>query len=311
MNRSEKLKSKEENKVVERGLKLVPILISIVALLYTFISDWHQNLKFEKQNLKVDSLNYILNSLKYKPVLEFSQSPWIIRPQLLLDSLPIPPVLVDSVNKRLILKHGISIDSAKRYLESVKNIKADSAGTFLIHSFSFLTKFYLKNTGNSKATILAYAIIDTFTEEPYLREKLLNIVHKKDSLYHFDFFPLLFNNELQPGSEILVEKRTSLIHLDESIMLHILILYENEIGNIFDSYYWAVFENIPIYYKPMYRYNRNKKALELLFADMTKDKFKCKVTKSGFNIYEKKETGLIDKWLTNNNKIDSLNINKH
>jgi hypothetical protein len=41
-------------------------------------------------------------------------------------------------------------------------------------------------------------------------------------------------------------------------MMQYFVLYENEIGNIYDTYYLAIFENISTLFKPKYLFDEKQ-----------------------------------------------------
>lgn len=97
----------------------------------------------------------------------------------------------------------------------------------------------LINSGNSLGKILAVLTADTTSDEPVLRKMLLDGSFKEQ---RSSFFPPYLNTELLPNDmdtlEYTHQEQVDFID-NQYFTLHLLILYENELGHLYDTYYWS------------------------------------------------------------------------
>jgi hypothetical protein len=101
------------------------------------------------------------------------------------------------------------------------------------------TQMCLKNTGNSLARVLAYIQTDSVTWKPTLRDYLLRGRESDETIEGKQFEKAI---ELQPGDSAQVEFRNQMdLVRDPDVTLHWIVLYENEIGQLYDTYIWAAF----------------------------------------------------------------------
>ncbi len=95
------------------------------------------------------------------------------------------------------------------------------------------------NDGNCGALLQAQAWTDTVSGGPTIRSVLRDPASLET--LHFQPFPDFYNlRELQPDDTLslafnhVVRKAT-----DATFVLHLLMLYENDAGQLYDTYYWA------------------------------------------------------------------------
>ncbi len=107
------------------------------------------------------------------------------------------------------------------------------------------TKIKVTNKGNSTAKILRCLISDTITDNDFLNRVFL----KHESSFSIVNVSNIFKNsyqEILPSDSIDINcEFTPQTIFDGKCILHVLLLYENDLGNYYNSYYWARFEIRP------------------------------------------------------------------
>ncbi len=152
--------------------------------------------------------NYSLSSIEHRPRLKFS-NPQIDSLTLSYDSIP--------------LKQSTDI--------------ADSIGD-ISGNIEIKIKINTTNIGNSTAKIVGWIFTDTLTTEPILKRFI-----KEDHRYNTESnnylkFPHLYE-ELTPFDSCNIELKYTLKWIiDNKFIIHIVVFYENEIEQLFDTYYW-------------------------------------------------------------------------
>ena len=152
--------------------------------------------------------NYSLSSIEHRPRLKFS-NPQINSLTLTYDSIP--------------LKQSTDI--------------ADSIGDILVN-IKMKVKIHATNIGNSTAKIVGWIISDTLTTEPILKQ-FLKEDHRNNIESNNDLkFPHLYE-QLTPFDSCSIElKYSPQWIIDNKFIIHIVVFYENEIEQLFDTYYW-------------------------------------------------------------------------
>jgi hypothetical protein len=102
------------------------------------------------------------------------------------------------------------------------------------------------NTGNSLAKILNTFWTDTVSGEAELRAILIDGDRRQGSMVPVSLNGYYKTQELSAGDTINIETELSVASFkDKTFTLHFLILYQNEAGALFDTYYWARFKAGP------------------------------------------------------------------
>lgn len=98
-------------------------------------------------------------------------------------------------------------------------------------------KVQLLNTGNSDAKIIGYVLTDTITDNQVLKEYIKQGKTKGvsiDSIFTKHRF-----HELTPGDTSSISFTHTLRYpIDNKFVIHLIVYYENELGQLYDSYYW-------------------------------------------------------------------------
>lgn len=201
----------EKIKISEKSQKITRI-ISIMALATTIIFNSYLFYRNIQQDQKVESLEYKNDSMNYRPRLEILAYPFI-------ESIALKPV---------------SIKPAGEFLNAYSKLR-------------FRAELKFKNTGNSTGRVLAIIHADTLSGYDNIRAILLsdrrntakfNIARWKE------FFPI---KEILPSdtATFKIDHEFDFVSNAQAVF-HFLIFYENELNNLYDTYYWARFKLNPV-----------------------------------------------------------------
>ncbi len=177
---------------------------SIIAIIISIVS-----LGFDKcQSDKIDNQQYELSAINYRPC------------------LVIDTIMFDSI-------------SFKIKTADLTGQVNDSTGLITAKGDIFVkTKITIRNTGNSNAKVILVATVDTICGLKKIRDELFSLNYNffpdsiiMESPYYIDIMPnkcydYIINNKFSNFKENKIE-------------LHFFLLYENEIGQLFDSYCWV------------------------------------------------------------------------
>lgn len=275
------------------------------------------------QNQLIESLAYSVNAIEYNPRIDIVDTPYVksfsfTPPEELYNFPPISfidnhlfydtgivKLNLDSLKKGKVL----AIFKSKEIIDSVMEIykykkeQEDTLETPISKvNYTITTEIKLKNIGNSVANIMLHGAIDTITGQPILREQFSKFVSGQKTDRNFELEPMdeFFQNELAPNNSVTIPISLEVynINKEQKINLHFFVMYENEIGTIYDTYFWIVYENAPVEMEPIYSYHEPTKQMYLKFKlyDDIKSRFKVSITKVSYNTYDKDKSEEIKKW---------------
>jgi hypothetical protein len=194
-------------------IKLKQLLI--IAIFVTIPVAWFiNNMQGCGKNSIDDDIQYEINSNNFKPIIE-------------IDTLEINTRDSVKVNEML---QKIKSNDFKLGPDNVPEI----AIPILVNTEM---TFRLKNTGLHKAQLVGYFCYDTICGTSILRsrifdEKKVNFDNSKDFTYsEIDILP--------QEVEIIKIKRPLSWIVNDTFTIHLLLIYENEAGYFYDTYYWA------------------------------------------------------------------------
>lgn len=102
-------------------------------------------------------------------------------------------------------------------------------------------QFSIINTGNSRAKIIAEIYADTISGERFLK-KLFN----EDKHFPFNGYPVgkddyYSTTEISPGDTIILKRNLKIQRISKNrhFTIHALFFYQNELDQLFDTYYWS------------------------------------------------------------------------
>lgn len=180
-------------------LIIIPIIISILSFGYGIFN----NIANKRLELKVNALSYkpqITVSKCQLTDLEIKSSPFQINQDELIN---------DTIEKKTTAQYTVNF------------------------------KITLKNVGNNNAHLMLISYTDTTTGDDFFRQfkndKKFQIFlrdTKADNSYYSDY-------QINPGTDFSTSIRTSINFLKDNIFtFHLWIVYKNDMGMIYDTYYW-------------------------------------------------------------------------
>jgi hypothetical protein len=103
-------------------------------------------------------------------------------------------------------------------------------------------KLIVKNNGTATARLLAIGSVDTLSGAAVLREVCFDESTWSNARPWRDFFREI---SILPNVSDSITTRVSISAADRGGTVHLLLLYENEFGIVFDTYYWLKFVSVP------------------------------------------------------------------
>lgn len=249
---------------------IISIIGVVVALIFSTINLFDNS----KQRKDINQINYRLNSLDYQPRLK-----------------------VISIPEWSNLEYSAKLD--------YKNVEppppGDSVATFMTTpKVTINTKLKIVNVGTAKAELLAVVHNDTTVAYDILRDKIYkNIKIKTSSFSEF------LTDEVLPNAidtvDIEFNHRIRFFE-DNKFVIHYLILYKNELGQVFDTYYWCQgqFKDF-IFPAPIRRLDENRIIVTRQYHTKVakKDMLDFEDAKSSYKIYTENECKRIQKFIDN------------
>lgn len=134
-----------------------------------------------------------------------------------------------------------NIEILKRFFSHTKGDTLDLGFKIIIKRI--YSRLNITNTGNSLAKIIACISTSKRTYIDILRSIILGENTEYNIKDHINIFPPLFQNEILSSSlDTVSVDFTHEIYsndlLKKSGILHFMILYENEMGHLYDTYFW-------------------------------------------------------------------------
>ena len=196
--------------------------ISIVAVFVNFVCDNIDRHVQAEKDVKFEKQSYLLNSLS-------------IQPRLALRGLPRPKLAVLAISP--IQANLSTSDSAitQRYPH-------EAEGTIKL-----TTVLVFENIAKHLAKPILFAHVDTASFTDALRRRILASSPDTGRLLLSDLTRM---SDILPSDSMSFEFETELTSFDQRAdTLHYFVLYQNELGNYFDTYIWAPIDVGQIYYK--------------------------------------------------------------
>ncbi len=204
---------------------------------------------------------------------------------------------IEEINYRITsIEHKPHIDVAKIEIVSLEN-KIDSIeqsnynnspeDTLSLYMSSIITfKINIVNMGNTNAKLDCVCIIDTTSQDDFLKKLLTR--QKLDSIENqLEFtYPLI---ELKPSDTMSVSFERSIQWIKGNIFtIHILFFYENDLKQLYDTYYWARFKYNEIICKT--EFNPTNKTLTLKNTNNTTSDYVHQLDHNSYSkCYDEKE----------------------
>jgi hypothetical protein len=130
------------------------------------------------------------------------------------------------------------------YIDGIQYDITDSSMN-ISSEVSLVGKLHFVNVGTSIAEVRAHGILDSLTGNAAIR----NIVREKEKRKKYMILyrdPSFFHRSIPPNDTTSFEVNLPLVNygLDTITVLHFWILYENELGNLYDTYYWLTLHKL-------------------------------------------------------------------
>jgi hypothetical protein len=174
------------------------------------------------QNKRIEDLDYNNKALEYRPLLEVVGNPQITSVGIAGEKKFATRYLLDTTQ------------NPDRFVDIPCSLTVE-------------TKLCIVNSGTSLAEVYAYTWEDTLSGGPQLRNRLLD---KKLREHGFvlspttDYFSI---QDIKPGDTSYFNlSHTAHFVKDNAFTMHFLVLYMNEVGSLYDTYYWARYDATPI-----------------------------------------------------------------
>ncbi|HCE56811.1 MAG TPA: hypothetical protein DER09_03185 [Prolixibacteraceae bacterium] len=179
------------------------ILIALIALVFSGISFFRSC----SSETKLEKINYSISAIEYRPKIKLS-NPQIQSFKFSSDSiLPNNPENTDSIGN-------------------------------VYGKLELKIKLNATNIGNTSSKIIGWIIADTISNSPFLKDIIKNR-RVVDSNTTNDLKLPHFYQELNPFDSCSLELNYSPQWIEKNkFVIHVLLLYENELNQLFDTYYW-------------------------------------------------------------------------
>lgn len=194
-------------------IQLIGIFVALMFSVWGFIRGC-------QQENKIDKLNYQVNSMNYRPLMEIIGDPFF--------------------KKLFFSPAGIPIEKKPR------TDQIDSLNKMIIFDFqlgspiTFEVDIKFTNTGNSIGKIRNTISECSIKEDHDIRKTLIE-ESDKFTFDKYDKFPTFMKTELlNDGKDTLNFNTKAALHnlgKDQQFIFHFLLIYENELGGLYDTYY--------------------------------------------------------------------------
>jgi len=187
---------------------------------YIFLSAFLLTINFVcdcQRNKKNDASNYLTMANTFRPKLVIQGAPEIL--EAYLESI-----------------HFGNNELQGAYIDSMIKASPKSETLLFPYYLNLRLKYSFNNIGNTTARILAFSHQDSVTADPFIRDHLMEGTFKNltvDPYYDLEIIE-------DDSQTIEFPYRVRYKNLNE-FTLHFLILYENDFGNLYDSYYTGLF----------------------------------------------------------------------
>lgn len=260
-------------KSIAKYAKYIPAITIILSAFFSSVA-LYQSCEREGRIEKLEHLNY-------RPLLSLAKGHSI--KNIELDFLP------------TILKFTDFLKINTSQGDSILDVPMQTK--FTVHS-----EFSVTNTGNNTAKIIAILSADSVTGYYVLRESFQEIIELSafDTIHLFQDY---FQSELLPDAVDTVRLEFSQVigcESDNKITLHYLIIYQNELGNLYDTYFWFNYQLKELIFPSPFHFITDStfilKTHPKPIAIARSDYIKIKASKPSYKIYSEEESDKILKF---------------
>lgn len=209
-------------------INLSSLIVAIIALGLAVFSTFRSC----SSEMEIQKRDYLISSIDYRPRLKLS-NPKITMIDLVSDSVPVKK----------------------------NNDLSDSIGN-LYAKVTLKIRIKVTNIGNNSAKIVGYVFTDTISNEQVIKDILKDSnrknINSKDTLK----LPHLYK-DLTPIDTTFIElEYCPQLILNNQFMIHLVLYYENELGQLFDTYYWIDYKAKPVIVPNPIFYSQDKAMME-------------------------------------------------
>jgi len=149
----------------------------------------------------------------------------------------------------------------------------------------------ITNIGNDIANIVLMGFTDTLSGNDEFRQNIFDKSRRKYTSFIKDT-TYLFQNDIKPNDTIPFTFTYQAKYFDKvndangSFTLHLIVFYQNKIGNLYDTYYWAKYLTKPFYLTATYSEEKGQGYItyKWIGAEVIKS-FECIATANNAIIY--------------------------
>jgi len=203
---------------ISNKISLIGVASAVMFSVISLVKSCHQD-------EVIGDLGYQMNSVSFQPRIIVVGKPKLIKYRM------------RSTPTKIAVKDILWPDSTK------------SEPKYFMKTIDSLTfKLRIVNVGHSIGKVIGIFVGDTTSAEEMIRQKLLSGAVDRFGSKSFSSY---VQNELLPdAADTLDYELENVVHwLDDQLFtVHFLMLYENDLGHLYDTYYWAQFrfEGIPV-----------------------------------------------------------------
>jgi hypothetical protein len=212
-------------KFIEKNKAFLTLLFAMIALFFSGISLF----KSCSSESELRKINYSISSIEHRPRIKLSN------PQI----------------------HGFRFVSDSIIPDNSE--KNDSVGN-AYGKVDYKIKIRATNIGNTSSKLIGWIVTDTISNELFIKEYIKNRVVLNSDSENGLKFPHLYQ-ELTPFDSCTLELSHRPQWIDDNrFIIHIILFYENELNQLFDTYYWLTVQTKqPVLPSPLYYKNNPEK----------------------------------------------------
>ena len=193
-------------------------------------------------------------------------------------------------NKPDVVSFNIKFNPSK--LEEITSNKNLSSNELIELDAQLSLKFKMNifNDGYQKASLILNFIADTLTDVDFMRDVILT--KRIDKIEYKNIpAPNYMINELQPGDATELSFNHNIqFFRDRKFTIHYILFYENELGILYDTYFWFVFKMNTLHIQEDFKKVNSDIYHRYAVTDKSANEvFSCEVNRSSYKKYSNTE----------------------
>jgi hypothetical protein len=195
----------------KRSLSEVLTVVSVIFVVINFVCDYGRNQEANQRALQIDTLQYRVSAAEHHPLIKLVGIPVIEKAWL----------------------GGKVYTRSTLFMPGSREAKSDTSYLGTLDTVTI--SFRVINSSDHHAILRLEALIDTSSFDSILREKAISGINPKESELSYSDRP----HEIPPHDSTTLTLTTTVFSQSGSTFtLHYLLLYQNSLNQIFDSYFW-------------------------------------------------------------------------